>query len=43
MLLLWGIVTSPLISAVGLLLFAGGITGWIGDIRHDRKSQSGKD
>lgn len=35
--LLWGLVSSPLISLVGAIVFAVAITGWIGDIRHERK------
>jgi hypothetical protein len=30
----WGIVTSLLISIVGLVLFALAIAGWIGELRH---------
>lgn len=37
MLLLWGLLTSPLLSAVGLLIFAGSIAAWIGEIRDDRQ------
>ncbi len=33
---LWGIVTSPVISLVGLILFAGALTGWIWELFHDR-------
>ncbi|MDQ2810246.1 MAG: hypothetical protein M3Z04_25500 [Chloroflexota bacterium] len=33
-LLVWGLVSSPIISAVGLGVFALGLTGWIGDLRH---------
>lgn len=33
-LLFWGLVSSPIISAVGLGLFALGLGGWIGDLRH---------
>jgi hypothetical protein len=32
--LAWGIVTSLLISAVGLILFALALAGWIGELRH---------
>jgi hypothetical protein len=35
--LLWGLVSSLLISLVGAIVFAVSITGWIGDIRHERK------
>lgn len=33
----WGLITSWVIWAVGLLLFAVSIGGWIQDIRHERK------
>jgi hypothetical protein len=33
-LLLWGIVTSPLISVVGLAIFVLALARWIGDLRH---------
>ncbi len=36
-LLLWGIVTSFLISLVGLALFGLSLAGWIGDILHENK------
>ncbi len=32
--LAWGIVTSLVISAVGLVLFALALAGWIGELRH---------
>lgn len=31
----WGMVTSAVISAVGLVVFAFAIVGWIGDLRHE--------
>jgi len=34
--LLWGLVTSLIITGVGLVVFAGAITGWIREIRHER-------
>jgi hypothetical protein len=34
--LLWGLVTSMIITGVGVLLFAAALAGWIGGIRHDR-------
>ncbi len=37
-LLLWGVVTSPIISGAGFIVFAAGLTRWIQLIRHDRKS-----
>jgi hypothetical protein len=30
----WGLVTTFIISGVGLLLFALALAGWIGDLRH---------
>jgi hypothetical protein len=33
--LLWGIVTSPIITTVGGLLLVVSLAGWIGDIRHE--------
>jgi len=35
-LLVWGLVTSLSITAVGLALFAGAMAGWIRDLRHER-------
>jgi hypothetical protein len=34
--LVWGLVTSLIITGVGLALFAVAMTGWIRDIRHER-------
>jgi len=34
--LVWGLVTSLIITGVGLALFAGALAGWIRDIRHER-------
>jgi hypothetical protein len=36
--LLWGIVTTPMITAVGVALLALSLAGWIGDIRHETRS-----
>lgn len=33
-LLVWGLVSSLVISGVGLALFAVGLSGWIGELRH---------
>ncbi|MEZ4675298.1 MAG: hypothetical protein R2932_13760 [Caldilineaceae bacterium] len=33
--LAWGLVTSLIISAVGLCLFTAALVGWIGELRHD--------
>jgi len=35
-LLLWGLVTSLIITGVGGMLFAVALAGWIRDIRHER-------
>jgi hypothetical protein len=35
-LLVWGLVTSLMITGVGLALFAVAMAGWIRDIRHER-------
>ena len=34
--LMWGLVTSFIISGVGVVLFAAALAGWIRDIRHER-------
>lgn len=34
-LIFWGILTSWIISGVGLIVFAVAIAGWIGDLSHD--------
>jgi hypothetical protein len=34
--LVWGLVTSLIITGVGLALFAIALAGWIRDIRHER-------
>jgi hypothetical protein len=34
-LLLWGLVTSPVVTAVGLVLLAASIAGWLGKMRHE--------
>jgi hypothetical protein len=35
--LLWGIVSSPFITGVGLVLLIVSLAGWIGDIRHETR------
>ncbi len=35
--LLWGLLTSYLISLLGFVLFALSLAGWIGELRHERK------
>jgi hypothetical protein len=34
-LLLWGLVTSFVVAAVGLILLAVSIAGWLGEMRHE--------
>lgn len=34
--LVWGLVTSLIISGIGALLFTLALTGWVRDIRHER-------
>ena len=34
--LVWGLVTSLIITGAGGLLFAAALAGWIRDIRHER-------
>ncbi|HEX5482117.1 MAG TPA: hypothetical protein VFZ08_05770 [Terriglobia bacterium] len=34
--LLWGLVTTPIISLIGAVLFVMGLAAWIGDLRHER-------
>jgi hypothetical protein len=31
----WGLLTSPVILAVGLAVFVVSLRGWIGEIRHE--------
>ena len=38
-LLVWGLVVSIIIAAVGLLVFAASLAGWIGDIRRERRAR----
>ena len=35
-LMAWGLVTSWIISGVGLMLFAAGMGGWIAGMRHEQ-------
>jgi hypothetical protein len=37
--LLWGLASSLIISGVGAVVFAVALTGWIGDIRHERRKR----
>ncbi len=36
-LILWGLVSSLIITGIGLALFIAAMAGWIADIRHERK------
>jgi hypothetical protein len=36
--LVWGTITSWIISGVGLVLFAVALGGWIRELRHERES-----
>jgi hypothetical protein len=31
----WGLVTSPVMIGIGVVLFAVSLGGWIGEIRHE--------
>ena len=35
--LVWGLLTSPIVSAVGLVIFVASLAGWIGGILHERR------
>lgn len=35
-LLVWGLISSLIISGIGLAVFAIAIRGWIGNLRHER-------
>jgi hypothetical protein len=37
--LVWGLITSLIITGVGVALFAVALAGWIRDIRHERKKR----
>jgi hypothetical protein len=32
----WGVITSPIVFGMGVIVFAASLAGWIGEIRHDR-------
>ncbi len=36
----WGFVTSPIISGVGIFIFALALSGWIGILRDEYKQES---
>lgn len=42
-LIAWGIVTSWIISVIGLVLFGIGAGGWVAEMRYDQKSFEAKD
>ena len=35
-LLMWGLVTSPILISVGLAVFIVSLFGWIGELRHEQ-------
>jgi hypothetical protein len=35
-LIAWGLITSPIIFGIGLVLFAAALAGWIREIRHEQ-------
>ena len=37
MCILWGIVTTYLITLVGVVLFVVALSGWIGELRHEHR------
>ena len=32
----WGLIASPILLSVGVLVFVVSLVGWIGEIRHER-------
>jgi hypothetical protein len=36
--LVWGLISSPIISGVGAILFVASLAAWIKSIRHERNS-----
>jgi hypothetical protein len=38
--ILWGIVTSPLVSLGGFILFIASVVGWIGDLWHGHREST---
>jgi hypothetical protein len=37
-LVLWGFITSLIITGVGAVLFLAALAGWIGELRHEHRS-----
>lgn len=33
----WGLVSSWVITAIGIIQFAGCLAGWVNELRHERK------
>jgi hypothetical protein len=33
---MWGLVTSPVVLVVGLVVIAVSLAGWIGELRHEK-------
>jgi hypothetical protein len=38
-LLLWGLITSPLLVGIGLIVFVLALAGWIGEMRNENRQQ----
>jgi hypothetical protein len=38
-LLAWGLITSPVVLGLGIVLLVASLGGWIGEIRHDRRQR----
>lgn len=38
--LVWGFVTSIIITLVGVVVFGASLAGWIADIRHERNKRA---
>ena len=38
-LVLWGLVSSLIITGVGLAVFVAALAGWVGELRHERKQR----
>ncbi len=38
-LLVWGLISSYIITAIGVVLFGVALAGWIGDLRHERAQE----
>ncbi len=38
-LILWGLISTLIITAVGVALFIAALAGWVGEIRHERSQE----